>query len=253
MNNNQIQHLNVICYKWGTLYSPDYVNILAAMVKRNLSIPHTFYCITDSVDGLAPEIKVYKLPDYGFEGIWRKLMTFQNNFLELQDQFVVSIDIDVVIVGSLDFLANHPEKDFIIARNWVKGGTRGSGSLYRLKVGSHTEIWNDFIKNPEKSIDKFHGKNRLVGEQNWLNAHFETFEHFPKNKVVSYKRHCNSKGRILKFFGKEIINTARFGKAVPPDEAALVSFHGDPSPKDVMLSYSGRWRHAPFATDYWKL
>lgn len=253
MNSDKAQHLNIICYKWGTLYTPDYVNILAAMVKRNLSVPHTFHCITDDADGLVPEIKVHDLPDYGFEGIWRKLMTFQKDFLGLEGEFVVSIDIDVVIVGSLDFLAEDPEKDFIIAKNWSKSGVRGSGSLYRLRVGSHTEIWDDFIQDPEKAIDEFHGKNRLIGEQKWLNAHFEEFDHFPDGKVVSYKRHCRSKGRILKIAGAEIINTAKFGKATPPGGAALVSFHGDPSPQDVMDSPCGRWRHAPFIKQNWHI
>ncbi len=253
MESRSIQTLHIICYKWGTLYSAEYVNILAAMVARHLSWPHTFHCITDSRDGLAAGIEVHELPDLGFEGIWRKLMTFKNNFLGLQGEFVVSIDIDVVITGSLDFLAEHPKKDFIIAKNWVKGGTRGSGSLYRLKVGSHTEIWDDFIADPEQAIDRFHGKNRLVGEQNWLNTHFDAFEYFPENKVVSYKRHCNAKGRVLEICGREIINTANFGCAVVPDEAALVSFHGDPSPLQVAEKRFGRWRHAPFVKEHWHL
>ena len=252
MNSGPIKHLDVICYKWGTLYPPDYVNILYRMVGRQLSAPHTFHCITDDPDGLDDGVTVHQLPDYGVEGIWRKLMTFQEDFLGLKGKYVVSIDIDVVVVGPLDFLLERPEEDFIIARNWTRSGTRGSGSLYRLRVGSHPEIWNEFIGDTEKAIDRYHGKNRLVGEQNWLNAHFETFEYFPDGKVVSFKRHCGSRGHIVRLAGREIINTARFGKASPPQGAALVSFHGDPSPADVMYSYFGRWRHAPFVQEYWR-
>ena len=158
----KIKNLNIICYKWGDLYSPYYVNILYRMVKRNLSTPHKFHCITDDPEGISDGIFVHKLPDYGIEGIWRKLMTFQPNFLGLQNQFVVSIDIDVVVIGSLDFLAKEPDKDFIVAKNWSRKGAKASGCLYRLRVGSHCEIWNNFISNPEKAIDKYHGKNRLI-------------------------------------------------------------------------------------------
>lgn len=248
---DSIQHLHIICYKWGTLYGPEYVNILANMVHRNLSVPHTFHCITDDPQGLAPDIETHEIPELGFEGIWRKLMTFQDDFLGLNGQFVVSIDIDVVIVSSLDFLADEPEKDFIIARNWSQSEIRGSGSLYRLKVGSQPEIWNKFIADPETAIDQNHGKTRLIGEQKWLNTHIRKFNFFPEGKVVSYKKHCNSKGRIYTIAGIELLNTARFGIAKPPAEAALISFHGDPSPQQVMHSIFGRWRHAPFVKDHW--
>lgn len=248
---DQIDHLHVICYKWGSLYAPAYVNTLANMVRRNLDTAHTFHCITDDAAGLDPRIQTHPLPDFGFEGIWRKLMTFQDDFLRLNGQYVVSIDLDVVIVDSLNFLAEQPDKNFIIARNWSKSGVRGSGSLYRLKVGSHTEIWDQFITDPEKSIDNHHGKNRLIGEQKWLNAHFKEFNFFPEGKVVSYKRHCKSKGRIIRIGNFELLNTARFGKASLPNNAAMVSFHGDPSPLEVKDTYCANWRHAPFVLEHW--
>jgi len=249
---NRIRHLNIICYRWGKKYGVEYVNTLRAMVKRNLSVPHTFHCITDCSDGLHDDIVVHILPQTEVTGIWRKLMTFQNDFLGLRGKWAVSLDLDVVIVGNLDFLAEQPDKDFMIARNWSKDaksgkGARASGSVYRLKVGSYAFIWDNLIKDFEGSVNRYHGKNREVGEQNWLNAHFEEFNYFTEGKVVSFKRHCHAKGR--KIFG---FNTARIGEATPPETAAVVSFHGDPLPPDVMNSCSGRWRHAPFVAKNWK-
>jgi len=256
MRNDRIEHLHIICYRWGTLYGPEYVNILRGMVQRNLSINHTFHCITDSSEGLHPDIITHELEDHGFDGIWRKLMTFQPNFLGLEGQFVVSLDLDIVIVDNIDFLAEQPEKDFMIARNWGrrKDGARGSGSVYRLKVGSHPDIWNDFIRDPERAIDEYHGKNRKIGEQNWLNAHMREFNYLPEGKVVSFKRHCKSKGRSLfGRFGERLgLTTAAIGKAEVPDGAAIISFHGDPSPLDVMEHRCGRWRHAPFVQEHWR-
>jgi hypothetical protein len=222
------------------------------MVKRHLSVPHTFHCITDQPDGFDPGITSHSLPDFGFEGIWRKLMTFQEDFLSLSGEYIVSIDLDVVIVDSLDFLVERPEEDFIIARNWSKNGSRGSGSLYRLKVGSHPEIWDDFIRDPKSAIDQHHGKTRMIGEQKWLDAHFTDFNFFPDGKVVSYKRHCRSKGRIFKIGPIELLNTARFGQAKTPPGAALISFHGDPSPGQVCDRHWVRWRKAPFVREHWK-
>ncbi len=247
----KLDHLNIICYKWGSLYGPEYVNVLANMVRRHLRTAHTFHCITDDSAGLDARITSHALPDYGFEGIWRKLMTFQPDFLGLTGQHVVGIDIDVVIVGSLDFLAEEPEKDFIIARNWSKNGSRGSGSLYRLRVGAHPEIWDRFIADPEAAIDQHHGRTRLIGEQKWLDTHMSELNFFPDGKVVSFKKHCHSKGQIYNIGSIELLNTARWGQATPPPGAALISFHGDPSPGQVRDNHWQRWKKAPFVAQHW--
>jgi len=252
---DDIQHLHIVCYKWGTKYSADYVNILYAMVKRHLSVSYTFHCITDDSRQLRSDIVVHELPDVGVDGIWRKLMSFQDNFLDLQDEFIVSFDLDVVIVDSIDFLCECPEKTFVIGRNWSRGSdaARASGTLYRLKVGSHSFIWDKFISNPDAAINNFHGKNRLIGEQNWLNANIEKFEFFPLGKIVSFKRHCQARGHILLGkIGERIgFSTSRFGKASIPRGASVISFHGDPLQPDVMSGRHGRWRHAPFVKEYW--
>jgi hypothetical protein len=250
-----IKDLNIICYKWGTLYGPHYVNRLYSMVGRHLSAPFTFHCITDDATGLADGIKAHPLPDLGIEGIWRKLMTFQDDFLGLKGEYVVSLDLDIVIVDSIDFLLEQPGIDFYIGRNWARkeGSARASGSVYRLKVGSHAFVWDRFYSDRENAVDRYHGKTRLIGEQNWLDANIPAFNFFPEGKVVSFKRHCKARGHyILGPIGERFgWTTAAWGEAVVPPGAAIVSFHGDPLPPDVRDTYSGRWRHAPFVSKHW--
>ena len=215
----RLNELEIICYRWGTLYPAQEVNILHASVARNLSIPHRFHCVTDDPAGLAPQIIAHPLPDEGFDGIWRKLGTFRRNFLGLEGRHVVSLDIDIVIVGNLDFLADRPDVDLWIARNWARkyGSAKGSGSVYRLKVGSHFHVWENFMANPEAAVEAHHGRTRLIGEQNWLQNQVGDFTFLPEGKVVSFKRHCGARGR--KFLG---IDTSRIGIAKPPSGAAVV-------------------------------
>ena len=50
---SDIEELAVVCVKWGTKYGMDYLNNLYAAVRRNLSIPHKFYCLTDDIVSLS--------------------------------------------------------------------------------------------------------------------------------------------------------------------------------------------------------
>ena len=243
---DRVRHLHVVCYRWGSRYPAREVNILRAMVARHLEVPHRFHCITDDPAGLDPRIVAHPLPQEGVDGIWRKLGTFRRDFLGLEGQHVVSFDIDVVIVGGLDFLADRADEDFLVARNWSRTGAAASGTVYRLKVGSHAFVWDRFIADPHAAVECHHGKTRLIGEQNWLQHTVGRFTFLPDGKVVSYKRHCGARGHQL--LG---LNTARWGTAVPPAGAAVVSFHGDPLPRDVMDTPHGRWRRAPFVKTHW--
>ena len=38
----------ILCMKWGTLYGPDYVNVLYAAVADNITVPFRFVCLTDA-------------------------------------------------------------------------------------------------------------------------------------------------------------------------------------------------------------
>ena len=55
-------HATVACIKWGTLFGSDYVNRLYSGVRRNLSCPVRFICMTEHAEGLHPDIEVLDLP-----------------------------------------------------------------------------------------------------------------------------------------------------------------------------------------------
>ena len=104
-----IKSLHIVCYRWGERYGIEYVNKLRAMVARNLSIPHTFHCLTDNPAKLRDDIVPHQLPEKHYHGNWNKLMTFQPNFLKLDGQLLVCLDIDLIVVDKIDFLAKKLE------------------------------------------------------------------------------------------------------------------------------------------------
>jgi len=242
--------LHVVCYRWGTKYGVEYVNKLHSMVTRHLRRPHQFHCVGETPDGLRPGINFHPLPANHFAGNWNKLMTFQPDFLGLRGETVVCMDLDLVIVDNIDFIGDHPEQEFVIARNWARG-MRGNSSVFRVRVGAHAPVWENFVRNPEAVIDKFHGKTRQGGDQRWLNHAIEHFRYFAEGKIVSYKKHCASKSLVLPLpFGRQL-STARLGRARIPDQAAIILFHGEPLPPDVAHRHCGRWKQAPFVLAHW--
>ena len=48
---------NILCLKWGTLYSAEYVNRLHRGVKAHLHRPFRFVCVTDDPSGLVATAK----------------------------------------------------------------------------------------------------------------------------------------------------------------------------------------------------
>ena len=65
---------NVICVLWGTKYPLKYVNILYSMVKRNLTLPFNFYCLTDELNHQFTDgIKSIKIPNPQLQHWWNKM------------------------------------------------------------------------------------------------------------------------------------------------------------------------------------
>jgi len=255
-----IKNLHIICYKWGTLYTSEEVNILRAMVARHLSVPHKFYCITDDNTGLDKDVIAVDLPYRDLPGNGPKIHTFSDGFLGLDnDQYVVSIDIDVVIVGSLDFLAEQEEAGFLVTRHRAtNSNVRAHGAVYRVRVGSHRHIWDEFFADPKGLAEKFPGLNgNDFSEQGWLEYQFadKEMDYFPENKIIIYRKDCFARspsyvlGRKAAQWG---LTTARWGSArLPGNGEAIVSFSGKTNPRDVLNSHHGHLKQAPFVREFW--
>ena len=123
---SDIEELAVVCVKWGTKYGMDYLNNLYAAVRRNLSIPHKFYCLTDDIVSLSKmssvgsnqQITGIKLePSEHWTGWWNKARMFSSWFhaqLHENTKRVLYIDLDTVITGSLDHIVGTYKGSFAI-------------------------------------------------------------------------------------------------------------------------------------------
>ncbi|MBI1308594.1 MAG: hypothetical protein GC129_01870 [Proteobacteria bacterium] len=142
--------------KWGERYPAEYVNRLWRMVRRQVSGEVQMVCFTDDAKGVVKEVECRPLP--AFEGVradlavkpWRKLSLWKADLgKDLTGRDALVLDLDVVVVGSLDAFWDFEPGKFVVWENPTKPGSGGGNtSVFRFKVGSHPEIYDYFMADP---------------------------------------------------------------------------------------------------------
>lgn len=238
----------VICMKWGTLYGPAYVNILHAMVKRNLSIDYTFVCFTDDRTGIDPEIECRDIPEIPLGSAhplsgWRKLASLSPK-LGL-DGTILFLDLDLIVTGPIDDLFTFKPGDFCIIENWSQRNQMvGNSSVYRYESDAHHAIFDHFSQNVENVYKNY------CSEQEYLTrkvAETQTVQFWPDTWVRSFKRHSLPNRLIQRFVAPKL-----------PEGCKILVFHGPPKPLEAAVGYwdnKGRMkraRPAPWVMNYWR-
>lgn len=193
----------VTCVKVGTLYGPEYVNRLAAMVARHTTRPHLFLCLTDDPTGLeclAAPIET-DLP-----GWWAKLALFQPR--RFNDR-VLYLDLDTVICANIDFLFDYTGP-FALLRSFLPPSRYGSAVMSFLP--GHDYLWRDFTRDV---------MDRLYGDQDWIAERtpaVDCWQDIAPGMIGSYKVDGLEDG---------------------PRDFAICCMHGTPKPHDVVDGWVG--------------
>lgn len=199
----------VVCVKVGTLYGPEYVNRLAAMIARHTTRPYRFLCLTDDPTGLdVPWAPIWTdLP-----GWWAKLVLFRPH-PALAGERVLFFDLDTVIVGSIDLLFDYAGP-FAILRDFYR--PRGYGSaLMSIAPEAAPHVWTRFT--PEAAAG-------LHGDQDWIEAQIvngDRWQDLVPGLIGSYKAD---------------------GLQASPKGFAVCCFHGTPKPHEVDGWVTEAWR-----------
>ena len=236
--------INVLCMKWGTKYSPEYVNTLYSMVNRNLLRSFRFICLTDDPSGLNEKIETFPIPELsinlsGPERGWNKLSVFTKPLYDIKGK-VLCLDLDLIITGSLDELFDQPG-DVLIIKDWIKRDGTGNSSVYRFEAGSHADVLDRF----QNSFDTI--KHMYRNEQEYLSSALldkKVLSYWPDRWCRSFKRHCIKSFSFLMARETEV-----------PNDARIIVFHGKPDPHEAMAGESGKWyryfKPASWIGDYW--
>ena len=108
-------HANAICIERGAAYDPEYINQLYSGVRRNLSFPVRFFCMTEIREGLHPEIDAIGLPDEPWIEEMNAALAKLDRYREMMNVSLFrpgmipdlngplpGFDLDVAITGPLD-------------------------------------------------------------------------------------------------------------------------------------------------------
>lgn len=227
MGDNRV---NVICMKWGTRFGPHYVNRLRAMVARHLSRPHRFVCFTDDARGIDKQVECQPMPVIHVPverqvSPWKKVAAFTPGLGALEGK-TLFLDLDVLVVGSIDPLFDYSDK-FAIIENWTqKGAGVGNSSVFCWTAGEHTHVLERFNAEVDTLFDRFPNSqtfvSRTIGRDN--------LEFWPRTWVRSFKYHCLPGGPLNWLMRPRI-----------PRDARIIAFHGSPKPEDAI---AGTWPKA---------
>ena len=232
--------VNVLCIKWGTYYGPEYVNRLFAAVKRNLSRPFRFVCVTDDTKGFSPEIDSVPIPDdpnvigRQWPNIFVKLCVFRDGFANLSGP-TLFLDIDLLVTGPLDRFFDYHPGEFCMIHNWVerrksffrKRPPIGNSSCFRFDAGSSGAVYDTFLEMKDKPEER---ERFLLGSQK-----FQTYamrkvgilNWWPESWVCSFKRH------LVPIFPLNKI----FAPWRPPAGVSVIAFHGRPDLPEALNGY----------------
>lgn len=234
--------INILTMKWGTLYSADDVNRLAAQVRLNLTRPYRFICFTDDATGLSQDVEPMPLPELGLpEGNtdtrWRKLALFQRDLYGIKGT-ALFLDLDLIVTGNLDPFFDLPGRfriirdDDLFRPKPLRRINRkrdqflhmvGNTSVFRFEIGAHAEILDDYRSSPAEASILYEHEQQMVSD---ILHRQGLLEYWPRGLCVSFKNDCV--GRGLGTYMRD---------PVQPPNARIVLFAGNPKMDAVM---SGR-------------
>lgn len=175
----------------GAEYAPEHVIRIQLQVRRWLTLPHRFVCLTDKPSADYNTILLrHDWPKWwGKIELWREGLFFGP---------VLYLDLDTTITGPLDEVATGHK--FTVLRNfWVPPGHARIGSGVMAWDPWHApelvKIYERFAADPKRWMHDQQSADNL-GDQGFIQRNTpivpERWQDKHPGRVVSYRRHCEN-------------------------------------------------------------
>jgi hypothetical protein len=230
--------------RWGNPFPTDYVRVLYHGVKRNLSCDFDFVCLSDDLEPICDGVRVLPIPSLNLpkekwsSGCWPKLTIFKPGLFP-SNHPVLFLDLDVVILRSLDPVIEHLEqkRGMHILREWnpdlwnifpllMRPDRGGQSSMFAFFPEEQVQIYDQFVK--EDIAGTF---TTAHNDQSFIARTASHLSYMPHDWAVSFKKHC-----VPNYPFNSI-----FKKIKEPNKAKVVVFHGNPKPTDLIHDDQTRW------------
>jgi hypothetical protein len=237
---------NILCMKWGKKYGPEYINRLYGMVRRNLQGDFNFVCFTDDTQGIRPEVQCHPIPSLDLppgipERGWTKLVSFKKDLAGLSGA-ALFLDIDVVIVGSLDEFFEQPGEFLIIHDYKRPWRITGNSSVYRFEIGAHPDVLSNFVANFDSIRKQFRNEQAYLTDFLYRQG---KVKYWPKAWCPSFKYHSIPTWP-----------SNYWREPFVPVGAKVIIFHGECNPPDALAGKRNRRfrfiRPTSYVERYWR-
>lgn len=213
----------VVCIKWGTKYGPEYVNRLAASLRRHAAVPALeVVCYTDDAAGLTAGVEARPLPS-GMPGWWNKALLFSLSAAEADTRFVF-VDLDTVVVGDVTPLLRYDGPFAVLGTDSMANEGRSGGfnsSLMLWRGGWGCPISTELLARRAAVLGAVH-----------------RFDHWLEMVVPGAARLEDSLPGMVGEYASDCA-----GGRAPPGERGLVTFPLHPKPHHVAASEGWIQRH----------
>jgi len=202
--------MDFVCVKARPRYGAVYVNKLYKALATHYDQTFVLYCLTDDEDGICEQVKCMPLI-HDVKGWWHKIQVFE---LSVQlNSTLCFLDLDTVIVGSLNFLDCYPG-DFALLEDFYRPGGFATGVML-LSNGYGENVYKPFLKDPEGAMASCEpGQGPTWGDQRWIEMTVKKVDLLQKlwpRKFISFKA--------------DIRKTMQL-----PYGSVVLCYHGEPRP-----------------------
>lgn len=223
-----IKIIDCACLIHGDKYPFKYVEVLYNQLSRAFSYPIRFHVFCEG-DRIIPQPWIkHELIDWQLRGAnrawWYKMQLFQQGHF---DSNVMYFDLDMVILGNLDWINNLPQEYFWSIQDfkylWRPSSTMMNSSVMLWHAPSHWQVYDNFRLDQDTRLHR--------GDQEYLSTVIKPplLRFFEHSKVMSWRWQACGGG--YDFNHRRHLDPLR--PAQVPGSVNFLVFHGDPKPHEI--------------------
>ena len=227
--------IDIVCFKWGPKFGPEYVNKFYNAIKRNTTVPHRFICYTDDPSGVECETRPFliDLP------VWWYIIGLTNPDHDHNEQLFY-FDLDTIVTGNIDHILNMQQPFATISDFGWPAGLQTAFIMWDKTTRNN--VWKYFTTkyspadyaNLDCDYTQWGGTNQFLEECMGVVRINKNPTPAIENAPPVVRLQNEFPGDCASYKAQNLA-----GKSTIPENIKLVFFHGKPMPHEVSEDWMG--------------